>query len=173
MSGPRRRKTTPRSGRTPSVRTPGTWARGKKPIAITVEQFERLCELHITRDEAAAFFRCDVRTIDRYLQMPEYREAWERGQANGKLSLRRQQWETAQLPNGRGVQMLLHLSKHILGETDRTHITGLPTFPRQVIAVRRVFVDPDLDRFREHREEARLIEQRQSCALRLNKPFSG
>ena len=97
---------------------------GKPACAIDVNQLEKLAALHCTIDEAAAFFGCSKRTMLRYLDEtsrdPMYREAWERGRQNGKSSLRRLQWKHANGTGSSAVTMTIHLSKHWLGETEKS-----------------------------------------------------
>src|SRR5688572_15231629 len=97
---------------------------GKPPAQINVAELEKLARLHCTIDEAAAFFGCCKRTLLRYLDEeardPVYREAWERGRQHGKASLRRLQWQKANEKGGASVQMTIHLSKHWLGETEKS-----------------------------------------------------
>jgi hypothetical protein len=97
---------------------------GKPACAIDVNQLEKLAALHCTIDEAAAFFGCCKRTMLRYLDEtardPIYREAWERGRQNGKSSLRRLQWKHANGTGSSAVTMTIHLSKHWLGETEKS-----------------------------------------------------
>jgi hypothetical protein len=101
---------------------------GKPPAKIDIEQLEKVAQLMCTIEEAAAFFGCCKRTLLRYLDKPEYREAWERGANRGKMSLRRLQWKHANGTGSSAVQMTIHLSKHWLGESERTlaslHHTG-------------------------------------------------
>jgi hypothetical protein len=92
---------------------------GKKPIAITAGELERLARLLCTEDEAASFFDCNVRTIKRYLNRAEFREAWDKGRSYGRLSLRRLQWRHASGTGNSAVQMTIHLSKHWLGESEK------------------------------------------------------
>ena len=97
---------------------------GKPACAIDVTQLEKLAALHCTIDEAAAFFGCCKRTMLRYLDETArdsmYREAWERGRQNGKSSLRRLQWKHANETGSSAVTMTIHLSKHWLGETEKS-----------------------------------------------------
>jgi hypothetical protein len=97
---------------------------GKPACAIDVAQLEKLAALHCTIDEAAAFFGCCKRTMLRYLDEtsrdPIYREAWERGRQNGKSSLRRLQRKHANGSGSSAVTMTIHLSKHWLGETEKS-----------------------------------------------------
>ena len=91
-----------------------------KPHPIDISDLNKLAQLHCTIEEAAAFFGCTKLTIKRRLRKPEYREAWDRGREYGKHSLRRLQWKHANGSGSSAVQMAIHLSKHWLGETDKT-----------------------------------------------------
>lgn len=93
---------------------------GKPKSEIDIAQLEKLAALHCTIEEAAAFFKCAKRTLLRYLEKEDYRAAWERGQATGKLSLRRLQWRHANGAGAPAVSMTIHLSKHWLGETEKS-----------------------------------------------------
>lgn len=83
------------------------------------ETCRRLAEIQCTEAEAAAFMRVSVETFERALRRPEFAEAWAAGREEGKVSLRRLQWMHARRPDGGGVQMTIHLAKHILGERDK------------------------------------------------------
>jgi hypothetical protein len=92
---------------------------GKPAIPVTAEELERLGRLNCTLAEAASFFKCSKRTVQRYLEQPELKEAWAQGRRFGRLSLRRIQWRHANGTGASAVQMTIHLSKHWLGETDK------------------------------------------------------
>lgn len=96
------------------------------PVEISTSQVEGLARLHCTYEEVASFLRCSDRTIKRLMKKPEYREAWNRGLADGKLSLRRQQFKLAMLENSAGVHMAIHLGKFVLDqkETSSVEVTG-------------------------------------------------
>lgn len=110
---------------------------GKPPAEIDIKQLETLAQMHCTVQEAAAVFKCSIRTLWRYLDPeardPSYREAWERGQHAGKASLRRLQWKHANGTGSSAVQMTIHLSKHWLGETEKAalELTGANNGPIQ------------------------------------------
>jgi hypothetical protein len=72
---------------------------GRPPAPIDLGQLHSLGQLHCTVEETAAFFGCAKRTLLRYLDKPEYREAWEAGRQKGKAGPRRLQWPHA---NGSG-----------------------------------------------------------------------
>lgn len=83
---------------------------------ITVNELEKLCRLHVTQAEAAAYFGVSVRAVEAALQKPELREAWEQGRANGLLSLKRAQMTKALSGNP---TMLIWLGKQLLGQKDQ------------------------------------------------------
>src|SRR5581483_6910787 len=98
---------------------------GRPRIELDVDVLRALGAVHCTIDEIAAGLRAagcilDVRTLKRRLQEPRYRDIWVAGQLERKVSLRRLQWRHAQMPNSAGVTMTIHLSKHQLGETEKS-----------------------------------------------------
>lgn len=96
-------------------------ARGKPPAQIKIEGLEQLGALGCTNEEIAAFFKCAPQTLQRYLRTKrEYREALEQGRELGKLSLRRLQMRHAKGNGSSAVHMTIHLSKHMLGQTDKS-----------------------------------------------------
>jgi hypothetical protein len=93
---------------------------GRPPIDIDLDQFEKLCFLQCTAEEIAAFFEVSLSTIRRRLREDEFRARWDKGRAEGTISLRRRMWSTANSPTAQGaVQMQIHLSKHWLGMTEK------------------------------------------------------
>jgi hypothetical protein len=82
---------------------------------IDIAQFEKLAQIHATIDEAAWYFGVKRLTLIRRMKEPEYRDAWDRGQANGRISLRRLQFQAATKGN---TAMLIWLGKQILGQRD-------------------------------------------------------
>lgn len=99
---------------------------GRPPVEINAEELKRLAALQHTVEELAFFFKVSSRTMKRKLKDPELRRAYDEGKAGGKAALRRLQWRHAQMANGAGVNMTIHLSKHWLGETDKAalELTG-------------------------------------------------
>jgi IS30 family transposase len=85
------------------------------------EQLEKLCALHCTAVECAAFFDMSIDTLERHikerysLSFPEY---FQQKAANGKISLRRRQFEMAQtIPS-----LAIFLGKQWLGQSDKQEI---------------------------------------------------
>jgi hypothetical protein len=94
---------------------------GQPPAELDLDAFRQLCVLQCTEEEIAGFFKVNRRTIIRRMKShPEYQEAWDYGKANGRASLRRLQWKHAQGAGSGAVQMTIHLSKHWLGESEKS-----------------------------------------------------
>jgi hypothetical protein len=92
-------------------------AGGRPKTKMGIDEVERLCQLNCTMEELAAYFGVDVRTVQlRAQNEPWIRAAIERGQAMGKLSLRREQFRLAERGNA---AMLMFLGKQLLGQRDK------------------------------------------------------
>jgi AraC-like DNA-binding protein len=94
-----------------------------KPLKnpVTEAALTNIAKLHCTIEEAASFFGCTKRHLLRLFQeSAELRAAWEEGRQFGKFSLRRLQWRHANRDGSGGVTMTIHLSKHWLGETEKS-----------------------------------------------------
>lgn len=90
---------------------------------IDPKALEGLARVFCTIEDAALVLGVSDRTLKRYLDPayrgdPQYRDAWLRGVALGKASLRRLMWNKANEKGSAGVQMAIHLSKHVLGMSD-------------------------------------------------------
>ena len=93
--------------------------RGRPLKNFDVEQFKKLCSLHCTQAEIASFFNCDVDTVHAWCKREfgvGFMEAFKIHSSQGKISLRRYQFKTAEKGN---VSMLIWLGKQYLGQTDR------------------------------------------------------
>lgn len=88
---------------------------GRPCIPILAEEVERLGQLGATQREMAAWFGCSLSALEKRLVNPKYREAYERGLAMQKLSLRRSQVLSA---NEGNVAMQIWLGKQLLGQRD-------------------------------------------------------
>src|SRR5271154_2907902 len=90
---------------------------GRPKVKMGLEEVENLSRLNCTMDELAAYFKVDVRTVQlRAQREPKFREAIERGQAMGRLSVRRQQIRLMEQSNA---TMAIFLGKQLLGQRDR------------------------------------------------------
>ena len=78
---------------------------------IDPEQVRKLAAIGCTDVEIGDIVGCSHDTLTR-----RFKEHLVFGRANGKMSLRRKQWETALSGN---VAMLIWLGKQILGQTDK------------------------------------------------------
>ena len=111
---------------------------GRPKVEIDVLQLEKLGALHATTEEVAAFFGCEKRTIISRLKEPALKLAFENGKQNGKLNLRRLQLRLAQGTGSGAVNMTIHLSKHLLGQTDKSllELTGKDGKPIETITTK-------------------------------------
>lgn len=88
---------------------------GRKPIEIDPIELEKLCVLHSTNEEIAAWFGCSVRTIEKYSKQPEIAGVMRRGRAKGQISVRRAQMRLLEAGNA---TMGVWLGKQLLGQRD-------------------------------------------------------
>jgi hypothetical protein len=87
----------------------------RRRIELDVDELEKLAAMHCTREEVAGFFGIAVKTVQRRLKESRYADAWERGIARGRVSLRRAQFRVAE--NGNPT-MLIWLGKQWLRQSD-------------------------------------------------------
>lgn len=83
------------------------------------ESFQKLCDIQCTIEEIARFFNLSVDTIERRVKEKykiTFAEHYKIASAQGKMSLRRKQFEIALNGN---VGMLIWLGKQYLGQTDK------------------------------------------------------
>lgn len=91
-------------------------------IEINAEEFKKLCALQCTLEEIASWFKCSEDTIERWCKRElnfGFAEAYKRFSANGKISLRRWQFQMAE----HSVPMAIFLGKNWLGQTDKVEQT--------------------------------------------------
>lgn len=85
---------------------------------ITAEELHKLGALQCTQTEIAAWFDVSLATIEKRLaQEPKLREAYERGKAKGRISVRRHQIKLLEEGNP---TMGIWLGKQLLGQRDVT-----------------------------------------------------
>jgi len=86
---------------------PGTWE-----SRVDLDKVKKLASLGCTHAEIASFFDVPEAILH---GIPEYKECFNIGKGQGKVSLRRSQWEAATKGN---VSMLIWLGKQILGQKE-------------------------------------------------------
>jgi hypothetical protein len=113
---------------------------GRPRIEIDKVLLKALASIGATESEICAGLiatgvQLDLRTLKRRLQEPEYRDVWQQGKSEFHLSLRRLQFRHAKMPNSAGVTMTIHMSKHQLGETEKSllELTGPKGGPIQTV----------------------------------------
>jgi hypothetical protein len=90
---------------------------------ILLEELEKLASLQCTLGEVASYFKVTITAVDKCLaKKPEFRAAWQRGQDNGRISLRRAQVQKALAGNP---TMLIWMGKQILGQKDQHELGGI------------------------------------------------
>ena len=90
---------------------------GPKPRPITPDQVRALSVMQCTQEEIASVFGLQRRHfIKRMEDEPALREAWEAGQGQGRMSIRRAQFDLLQAGN---VTMAIWLGKQYLGQKDK------------------------------------------------------
>ena len=91
--------------------------KGRPPIEIDQEQFEKLCEIQCTLEEIANVLKCSMDTVERWCKRTyemSFAEAFKKYSATGKMSLRRNQFKLAQT----NATMAIWLGKQYLGQKD-------------------------------------------------------
>ncbi len=96
---------------------------GRPPKLVANEHTLRLvgaaAQIRASHRETAAFFGVSTATFEKFMQRPEVRAVWEKGEAEGLMGLRRSQFALAQ----KNAQMSIHLGKVYLGQEDRSHVS--------------------------------------------------
>jgi len=90
------------------------------PPEFTPANLRRFAMIQPTQAEIAAFFDVSSRTVIRRMKQPRFAAAWEAGRAAGQLSIRRFQLRYLKAGGSSGATILQHLSRHWLGETDKS-----------------------------------------------------
>lgn len=94
---------------------------GRPRKEINQREFEKLCGLHATKDEIAAFFDMDEKTLERRIQEiygETFSVVFKKKRGMGKISLRRKQWLMAE----KSAAMAIFLGKNLLGQKDQQDI---------------------------------------------------
>lgn len=90
-------------------------------VQVTADELYRLAQLQVTVEEAASYFLTTPSRMERMLvQQPALRDAWAAGLGLGKISFRRLGLHHAAGDGTAAVAAWIHLSKFILGYSERT-----------------------------------------------------
>ena len=92
---------------------------GRPKKEIDFEQLDKLCKLQCTGEECASFFGMDYDTLNARIKEhhdSNFSDYYKKNSGEGKISLRRLQWQAAQ---GGNVTMLIWLGKQYLGQADK------------------------------------------------------
>jgi hypothetical protein len=84
---------------------------GRPSIVLDREEVYKLAYFHCTIQEMASFFKCDADTLSN-----NYSVEIAKGKSEGKIRLRKKQYEVAMRGN---TTMLIWLGKQILGQNDQ------------------------------------------------------
>jgi hypothetical protein len=101
---------------------------GRKATPIDLGELEKLCSMHCSDDEIAAWFGVSVRTIQNRRTQPKFTKVMHRGKARGCINVRRAQ---IRLLEGGNAAMAVWLGKNLLGQRDNMQITGANGGPIQ------------------------------------------
>lgn len=126
--------------------------RTRPEIPIDLVELEKLGKLQATHLELAAWFNVHPDTIENRFKSAKlyahgvhkltFRQIFERGQANGRVSLRRKQMQLAEAGN---CTMLIWLGKQVLGQRDSWtgELTGKDGRPLLDLEAVRTFMATD------------------------------
>ncbi len=101
-------------------RSPGASQEG---AAIDLAKLEELCMLHCTDQEIASYFGMTTERIAQERRSPQFAEVMERGQAKGKIAIRRGQMRL--LEKGSSTMGVL-LGRQVLGQREEGDATNRP-----------------------------------------------
>ena len=90
----------------------------KLPL-INKEHFEGMCRIQCTKDEICSIFEIHEETLTKWCHVTYslgFSDIYKKLSSTGKMSLRRQQFKTAEAGN---VTMQIWLGKQYLGQTDK------------------------------------------------------
>ena len=88
---------------------------GRRQAIVDLVELEKLCSLHCTDEEIAAWFGVSSRTIENLRKQPKFGEVMARGRAKGRISVRRAQMR---LLDGGNSTMGVWLGKQLLRQRD-------------------------------------------------------
>lgn len=93
---------------------------GRKAVPIDLIELEKLCSMGCTDQEIADWFEVSLRTIQNRRAQRKFGDVMRRGDAKGRLSIRRAQVRQVEAGN---VAMIIWMGKNRLGQRD--NIAGI------------------------------------------------
>ena len=91
---------------------------GRPKTEIDISDLRKVCVLQLTMPEIAAYFDIPLRTLeDRVKAEPELRDIIQQGREQGKISVRRKQFQIMDEQNN--ATMAIWLGKQLLGQRDK------------------------------------------------------
>jgi hypothetical protein len=93
---------------------------GRPRHKISKEEFEKLCLIQSTMEECAAWFDCDVSTIQRWVRFTykkTFAQIYTQKRGKGKVSMRRTFFQEAL--KGKNAALLIFWAKNHLGMSDK------------------------------------------------------
>ena len=96
----------------------------KLPL-IDKGHFEGMCKIQCTKDEMCGIFQVDEKTLTKWCEETyklSFSDAYKKLSSTGKMSLRRQQFKSAENGN---VTMQIWLGKQWLGQTDKVESSNI------------------------------------------------
>lgn len=100
-----------------------------KPDKSTLKLIHFCGSIRMTIREAAMKLGVSTTTLEAFLDLPEVREAWEKGEAAAHESLRSAQFKLAKT----NATMAIHLGKTYLGQKDEVKVSGTVTLETLVL----------------------------------------
>jgi hypothetical protein len=95
---------------------------GRPKKELDADQLQGLAAIGATQREIASYFGVSAKTVERRLQEPDYQSAYDQGEGEFKVSLRRLMFKRAEEGNA---AVLIFLAKNYLGMADKPDPPGL------------------------------------------------
>lgn len=87
---------------------------GRPRKILDAQTVEYLASIGCTQEEIAGYFGVAQSTVSE-----NYRSVYALGNSQSKITLRKRQWNASK----RSVPMMIHLGKHMLGQTEKSDVT--------------------------------------------------
>jgi hypothetical protein len=110
---------------------------------LTVEQMEDYGLTHCELEDIAAVHKISIHDLKDLLESkPELKQAYDAGNAAGRMALRKRQFEIAQSNNNSSGVMSIFLGKNYLNQADKPLVDPSETKPERIVYK---WADPDAD----------------------------